>query len=390
MELGSETNCVGVVVAKVKEAETHLEENEKQENLNRTADIGTVERQNNSIIHDVINEVEEKSLSDIQSKIGNIKETLASLNSTDQIETVFKEKIRELNATIQSFREETVPKSEAVVGLPVVMNWPESESVKDGGEEESEEVLFQLADQRDDSEIIGEAQTQTESTTPDDLEQNKVTSENLSEYPVDSEIVGKNFKKAGIDRDGGNRVDRSQRPPEVEMEAHSQKSSEETQQDSKSRIGDVSSPNLEETTRSPFADAPLWIPKSATFPPKTSFPKNLGDTKSEPIFTSTNSTSKTHLSTTVPTSTVLVSNSTPKAPTSANPVTASSLSSTTLSDTPASSSYNLSATPVPKYKSPSSRTSLPWVQGSCDEGQLECREGGCVRKVILSRRHLIK
>merc|ERR1711990_97360 len=62
MELGSEKDCVAVVVTKVRGAETSVGEEEKKEekNISRTADIGTVERQNNSIIHDVINEAEEK------------------------------------------------------------------------------------------------------------------------------------------------------------------------------------------------------------------------------------------------------------------------------------------------------------------------------------------
>ena len=137
MELGSMKDCVAVVVTKVGGAETNLVEEKKEEkNISRTADIGTVERQNNSIIHDVINEAEERSLSNIKSKIGDIKETIASLNRTDQIEKVFKGKIRELNATIQSLREEATPKSDVVVGLPIVTAWPESERVEGEGEEE--------------------------------------------------------------------------------------------------------------------------------------------------------------------------------------------------------------------------------------------------------------
>ena len=128
MELGSEKDCVAVVVTKVKAVETKLEEevHKEEKNMSRNADIATVEKQNNSIIHDVINEAEEKNMDNITSKMGDIKEGIS--NNTAQLEEVFKGKIKELNATIQSFKEELTPKSEAVIGLPIINNWPDTMS----------------------------------------------------------------------------------------------------------------------------------------------------------------------------------------------------------------------------------------------------------------------
>ena len=391
-------------MTKVRGVETTVEEEKEEEkkkekNISRTADIQTVERQNNSIIHDVINEVEEKSLSNIKSKIGDIKETISNLNSTDQIEKVFKGKIRELNATIQSFREEAAPKSEAVVGLPVVKNWPESERVEVGGEEESEEeILNQAADLRDDPEIVGDPPTIKLMET----DHTETIAVNLSEQPPDLETFRGNLKRAGSDQNSlvsGDTSDfngsiaantPSQSPPQAEISegSYSQKISEDPNALSLTggkNENSLTSADLETTTKSVFEDAPLWIPESTTFATKTTFPKSPIKSKTESsILASTSSTSDTRLITKIKpnpvffTSTIQTSSVASTPPTSVSSV--KSILSTTWSDPPTSSTYNISVSTATILSS--TTFSYKWVQGICEEGQVECREGGsCVRKV---------
>ena len=405
-------DCVAVVVTKVGGAETNLVEEKKEEkNISRTADIGTVEKQNNSIIHDVINEAEERSLSNIKSKIGDIKETIASLNSTEQIEKVFKGKIRELNATIQSLRVgvEAAPKSEAVVGLPIVTAWPESERVEgEGEEEESEEVIIhQVDDQRDDSEIKESYLLATDSVTPPmTLGETSQKNGNLSEEPPDSEIVGDKLNREILniaesdqnDHNSGHTSDlKATKEPNIHSESsqrvettvgpHSEESGADaniTMLQSGGEMENSSAPaDLETTTKSLFEDAHLWIPKSTTFASETTFPKNSIESKAEfPTFVSTSSTSDTDLTTKTSLSPV---SSTSVIQISTSASTASSLTSTlstTLTNTPSSSKYNIS---MSTSESPSSTISYHWVQGSCEEGQVECRKGGgCVGKVSQS------
>jgi len=138
------------------------------------------------------------------------------------------------------------------------------------------------------------------------------------------------------------------------------------------------------TTKSVFEDAPLWIPKSTTFASKTTFLKIPIQSKTESsTFASTSSTSDTRLITKtkgIPvfsSSTIQTSSFTSTPPSSVNSVV--SFLSTTLSDTPTSSTYNISVSKAAILAS----TTFPstWLQGLCEEGQVECREGGrCVRK----------
>ena len=413
MELGSETACVAVVVTKVRGAETNLVEEKKEEkNISRTADIGTVERQNNSIIHDVINEAEARSLSNIKIKIGDIKETIASLNSTDQIEKVFKGKIRELNATIQSLRvrEEEVPKSEAVVGLPIVTAWPESDRVEGGGEEESEEVINQVDDQRDDPEIEESSLLDTDLASPPPMtlretDEKKAIHVNLSEQAPE-EIFGDTLKtrilnSAGSDQNDLNSGHMSDMKANTEANIHSESSpqgettegphSQKTGADLNSMLlsggekENTSTPaDLETTTKSIFEDAPLWIPKSTTFASEATFPKSSIESKTESsTFASTSSTADLSTTTTPnpasSTSPIQTSSSTSTRPSSTNSATPTL--STTLTNTSSSIKYNIS---VSTSKSPS--PTISWMQGSCEEGQVECGEGGgCVRKVNQSR-----
>lgn len=395
MELGSEKDCVAVVVSKVKAVETKLEEevHKEEKNMSRNADIATVEKQNNSIIHDVINGAEEKSLGNITSKMGDIKEGIS--NNTAQLEEVFKGKIKELNATIQSFKEEPTPKSEAVIGLPIVNNWPDSERVEyDRGKKDDwdeEESIFQTTDlrgteQRKDvreksskespdytnrmnTEIAGTAHTEVFSGKPSHQhKENNSTSADFASL----------FEEAPL------------WIPENATNVYESSSLENQEKLDETTISTKNTPDAVSNPRSVY---PVTLkPSSNLIDTSTSDSLNLLTINSgenlesatlTPVQFITNTTKTTTL-----TSTIQVSSSTFNVPTFAGfPLTTSvstnaidKSANTEIPTLPLIDSATSSGNPN-QSTAASSTFSYPWERGSCDDGHVECREGGCIRKV---------
>ena len=412
MELGSEKDCVAVVVTKVRAVETKLEKevHKEEKNMSRNADIAAVEKQNNSIIHDVINEAEEKNMGNITSKIGDIKEGLS--NDTAQLEEVFKGKIKELNATIQSFKEEPTPKSEAVIGLPIVNNWPDSERVEyDRGKKDDwdeEESIFQTSDLRDDPEFTDKTKSATPSTSLRGTEQRKDSREkSLKEPPdytnrINTEIAGTSHTEVFSGKPSHQHKENSSTPADFAslfeeaplwIPENATNAYESTPLENQEKLDGItiSTTNTPNAVSNPSSVYPVTLkPSSNLIDTSTSDSLNLltnisGENLESATLTSVQFISNT--TTTLP-STIQVSSSTSNVPTSVGfPLTPSrstnAIDKSANTEDPtlplidsATSSGNLN-----QSTAASSTFSYPWERGSCDAGQVECREGGCIRKV---------
>ena len=405
MELGSEKDCVAVVVTKAKAVETKLAEevHKEEKNMSRNADIATVEKQNNSIIHDVINEAEEKNMDNITSKMGDIKEGIS--NNTAQLEEVFKGKIKELNATIQSFKEEPTPKSEAVIGLPIINNWPDSERVEyDQSEKDDldeEESIFQTTDLRDgpdhkgspNTEIVGSQKNQNMTNSKANISVRKMETTNRndksSEEGAPSEVYfikPSNQQKESFSNPADFAPLFEDAPlwiPENATNAY-----ESSLQESKNELEGTTRPttNTPRAVSIPSSVYPMTLNPEATLRNVTSDSLNLlTNISGENPESATLVPAEFKSNTTTTTTTTTTSS---KFPTSAGyPMTPSS--SVDLNDESSNSEgptlplidSTTSSGNLNQSTAASSTISYPWERGSCDDGQVECWEGGCIGKV---------
>ena len=268
MVLEPPSDCAPVLVSH----RTEDRKDDKEAGLSKLADVREVESKNNSILHGIKGDDEtdlDLDLALIKNKIGSIKETIANLNPgvenmTGAVKATLTGKIQGIKDTIQSMGvvgTAALPDSDVMEDavasdriqaepgelrddLPLVSYWPDSEAVKSEVDSDSE--------QTEDSIELGDSDT----VTARDVEVHQEL------FPVPKILAGP------ISSLFGEQVNPTKDMTGQTIE-HNQQLLETT---SSPEERDTNPVDVERTTKSFFADAPLWIKAPASAPSLEALP----------------------------------------------------------------------------------------------------------------------